>query len=169
MPWFALQVKAQFENVNNLRPVDDSYRIFCKVKCTSCQEEHPNWVTITKNESADLSGSRGQANLVMRCQFCKKESSAKFDEPTAKNPTFRVYEVPDSSAPDFQTLCQIEFRGLEPVLFQPDPDSYFACDSTSSKSKFTEVQFEDGEWMDYDEAGSTEVSIMDFETRWKRA
>ena len=64
-----------------------------KIKCTSCREEHPNWVGIDatvrqpcsflpgndlltmadSQETRDISGSRGEAHLVWRCQMCKRE------------------------------------------------------------------------------------------------
>ncbi len=64
---FALQIKAECQNVTNLRPSSNDFTIMCKVKCTACNEEHPKIVGITYGEEQDLSGSRGTGNLVMKC------------------------------------------------------------------------------------------------------
>lgn len=55
----------------------------------------------------------------MSCGFCKKESSAKFEEPTAKEPLWRPIEVEgEGEGAKWQTLCVLDFRGLEPVGFE---------------------------------------------------
>lgn len=78
-----------------VKPLGDNFTWMVKVKCSSCREEHPNFmgidataslfaaqfsVAITDNstrqqETHDISGSRGEANLVWRCQLCKKENN----------------------------------------------------------------------------------------------
>lgn len=45
----------------------------------------------------------------------------------------------------------------------------WSCSSTQSKTKFDEVEFDGGEWTDYDETGSVPVSIMELEGRWVKA
>lgn len=131
---------------------------------------------------AETCPSQGLADQSRSCMI-------EFPEPTTKQPRFTPYSVPEDGASQFQTLCKIEFRGLEPLSWEPDPENPFACDSTQSKTKFTDVEFDDGTWTDYDEAvssalisspappwtdscwsqGSCEVSIMDLESQWTRA
>jgi hypothetical protein len=64
----------QLHRVTNLRPTDAEdtpfYYTF-KVQCTSCREIHPNWVSISRFEQNEQSGSRGEANFVWRCKNCK--------------------------------------------------------------------------------------------------
>lgn len=148
----ALQLKAQFTAVTSLLPSDPDYTLFLKLKCTSCHEVHPKVVGVTPSDSHEMTkGGRGAANLVMSCGFCKKESSAKFDEPTAKEPLFRPIEADQDGGAKWQTLCVLDFRGLEPVGFEPQ--GTWTCKGSESGTKFDAVEFEeDGtEWMDYDE------------------
>jgi hypothetical protein len=42
-----------------------------QISCTSCREEHPNPVTISLHDEAEISGSKGTANFVWRCGNCK--------------------------------------------------------------------------------------------------
>lgn len=91
-----------------------------KLKCTSCHEEHSKLVGVTPSDSHEMTkGARGSANLVMSCSFCKKEGSAKFDDPTTKEPLWRPIEADEDKGAQFQTLCVLDFRGLEPIGFDP--------------------------------------------------
>ncbi|CAD6883953.1 unnamed protein product [Tilletia controversa] len=166
MPFFALSIKAQCENVTGLEPADDEFSVICRVKCTSCHEEHPNIVGMQYGEEKELTKSRGTAHLVMSCNFCRSQMSAKFEEPTSKAPLYRPYAPPESSGADFQVLCVADCRGMEMVSFEPR--GTWKCRSTASKTEFTDVTFEDGEWTDYDEKGDVPVSIMEFESKWTR-
>ncbi|EPQ27217.1 uncharacterized protein PFL1_05140 [Pseudozyma flocculosa PF-1] len=168
MPKFALQLQAQFTNVTSLLPGDGDYTLMVKTKCTSCHEVHPKLIGITPSDEKELQKGRDTANLVMKCNFCKKEASAKFDEPTSKAPLYRPIEANEDSGAEFQTLCVLEFRGLEPVEFVPQ--GTWTCKGLSSGTVFDAVEFDDGkEWMDYDEKAGDEVSIMELESRWQRA
>ncbi|KAJ1960455.1 hypothetical protein H4R35_007541, partial [Dimargaris xerosporica] len=71
----ALAMKAELVNVTGLQPADTSYDFHFKIKCTSCQEVSDNFVTINREDTSPISGSRGEAHLVMRCKFCKREGS----------------------------------------------------------------------------------------------
>lgn len=111
----ALQLKAQFTNVTSLHPTDPDHTLMLRLKCTSCHEQHPKLVGVTPSDSHEMTkGARGSANLVMSCAFCKKESSAKFEEP----PLWRQIDAGDGGA-EWKTLCVLDFRGLEPVGFDP--------------------------------------------------
>ncbi|KAN0062928.1 hypothetical protein ACQY0O_004749 [Thecaphora frezii] len=168
MPKFALQLRAQLTNVTSLLPSDADYTLMIKTKCTSCHETHDKVVGVTPSDEKELQKGRGTANLVMSCSFCKKEGSAKFDEPTAKAPLYRAIEANQDTGAEFQTLCVLDFRGIEPVDFSPQ--GTWTCKGLESGTVFDAVEFEDGkEWMDYDEKAGDEVSILELESRWNRA
>lgn len=70
----ALALSAELTGVTDLRPLDteDSpFHYTFKVQCTSCRETHPNFVTMTRHEMNEMSGSRGEANFVWKCKNCK--------------------------------------------------------------------------------------------------
>lgn len=61
-------------SVTDLRPLDTEDAPFFytfKVQCTSCRETHPNFVSISRFEQNEVSGSRGEANFVWKCKNCK--------------------------------------------------------------------------------------------------
>ena len=79
---------------------------------------------------------------------------------------YRAIEADADSAPKWQTLCVLDFRGIEPVSFSPQ--GTWVCKGIESGTKFDDVEFEDGEWMDYDEKAAQEVAISELSSQWKR-
>lgn len=181
MPNLALQFKGDLQNVTDLVPADDlETELLVTLKCTSCQEEHPRPVALVPSNVAEMQKSRGEATLVMNCNGCRRENSASYvvkssggNEEGGLGKTSPWHPVAGGDdAPEWQTLCTVEFRGMEPL--EPQIDSVLAessswkCKGIESGTPFDEVQFEDGEWHDYDEKAGEEVGITDVELRWKR-
>jgi len=131
------------------------------VKCTSCHELHPKVVSLNRTEVHPVStGKDNTAHFVWRCGFCKRESSAKF-EPSPPQP----YSA-DASR-QFSPFVTIDCRGLEFTSF--DPRGIWKCVGIEKETPFTEVEFEDGEWVDYDEKAKVPVGISNIESEWSRA
>lgn len=64
----ALQLKAQFNNVTDLKPQEEDYTLMIRTKCSSCHEEHSKTVGVTPSDQHEMTkGARGSANLVMSC------------------------------------------------------------------------------------------------------
>ncbi|KAJ1740613.1 hypothetical protein LPJ68_003595 [Coemansia sp. RSA 1086] len=155
MAIFDLQLKAELENVTNLAPRESkesnvAYTWFIQFQCGSCHETGDNYVSLNRNEFYDISGSRGEANLVMKCKFCKRESTA----------TLLSDPVPYSNGGQFATVMQLECRGLEPVSFSPRGE--WQAQGVESDTTFA-VDLEDGDWGDYDEKTEEAVGVSDFE------
>ncbi|KAK6352336.1 hypothetical protein TWF730_009165 [Orbilia blumenaviensis] len=147
-----LALTAELTGVTNLRPndtEDSPYYYTFKVQCTSCREVHPNWVGVSKHETNEISGSRGEANFVWKCKNCKREHSANIK--TKATP----YEYAEPAKR--QNIIELECRGLEFVEFKPDGE--WLCEGIESGTKFTGVEFPEGEWFEYDEKAGEEVSI----------
>ncbi|MCJ1480348.1 hypothetical protein MMC06_000503 [Schaereria dolodes] len=148
--------------VTDLRPVDTSeepYFYTFKVQCTSCREIHPNWVNISRFESNELSGSRGEANFVWKCKSCKRESSA-----TIKAPANTFVHA---SPPKPQNIIEIDCRGLEFTEFKADGE--WTAKGLESTTIFPGIDLQEGEWFDYDEKAGEEVSIKDLRWEIRRA
>ncbi|KAG9295862.1 hypothetical protein G9A89_006601 [Geosiphon pyriformis] len=151
--------KADLEKVTDVEPVDDEYEWHFKVKCTTCNEVNNNWVGVNRLSQTDLNGSRGTANLVMRCKFCKRESSAQFD-PTPTKP----YTNDDSG--QFAKIVTIECRGLEFIDFEPRSD--FKAKGIDSGTLFNDVDLTDGYWADYDEKAGLPVGISQIKSEFRK-
>ncbi|PSK59266.1 hypothetical protein B9Z65_3590 [Elsinoe australis] len=158
----ALALKAELEGVTELRPQDteDSpfYYTF-KVQCTSCREVHPNWVSVSRFEKNEQSGSRGEANFVWKCKNCKREHTANIvDAP-------KPYET--QSPAKAVNIITFDCRGLEFVEFKADGD--WLAKGVESGSKFEAIDLSEGDWYDYDEKAGEEVSIRDMKWEIRRA
>ncbi|THW60353.1 DUF866-domain-containing protein [Aureobasidium pullulans] len=158
----ALTLTAELNGVTDLAPIDteDSpfYYTF-KVQCTSCREVHPNWVSVSRFEQNEVSGSRGEANFVWKCKNCKREHSATIKEAP------KAYAHNDT--PKSQKIIEIDCRGLEFVEFKPDGE--WKATGIGSNTKFDAIDLTEGDWYDYDEKASEEVSIQGQKWEIKRA
>lgn len=104
----SLRIRASLNNLTDLTvPADFAFSL--EIKCVSCREVHPTPVVVSRDEEFEISGSRGTANLVWKCGFCKRESSLNVE------PAFGKAE----EGGEWATLATFEGRGLEIVGFQP--------------------------------------------------
>jgi len=139
-----------------------------KIKCLSCHEEHPQWIGIDATELRPLSGSRGEANFVWKCGFCKRESSINHDDSFKRGAAFYTFE--DSESQKYAAVAVLDCRGCEIVAF--DPKGTWSCKGVESGLPFSEVELSlddpDG-WNDYDEKSGQPVSVTEFESKIERA
>ncbi|KAF2716023.1 DUF866-domain-containing protein [Polychaeton citri CBS 116435] len=158
----ALALTAELNGVTDLVPEDTQdapfYYTF-KVQCTSCREVHPNWVSVSRFEQNEQSGSRGEANFVWKCKNCKREHSANIVD------TPKLYPLQSPAKP--QNIITIDCRGLEFVEYKADGE--WKAAGAESGSKFTGIDLTEGEWYDYDEKASEEVSITNIKWEIRRA
>ncbi|KAF1840692.1 DUF866-domain-containing protein [Cucurbitaria berberidis CBS 394.84] len=158
----ALALKAELNGVTDLRPHDTEdapfYYTF-KVQCTSCRETHPNFVSISRFEQNDMSGSRGEANFVWKCKNCKREHSANIKAAPA------TYERTDP--PKTVNILEFDCRGLEFTEFKAEGE--FLAKGAETVTKFSGIDLCEDEWFDYDEKSGEEVSITGVQWEVRRA
>ncbi|KAK1772659.1 hypothetical protein QBC33DRAFT_522113 [Phialemonium atrogriseum] len=159
---YALALTAELVGVTNLRPKDTEETPFWytfKVQCTSCRETHAKEVAVSRFDTNEMSGSRGEANFVWKCKNCKRESSA----------TIKAAPTPyeQSEPAKRRDILEFDCRGLEFTEFIPE--GVWLAEGIDSNSKFTEIELQDGEWFDYDEKAGEEVSIKDIKWEIRRA
>jgi len=64
-------------------------------------------------------------------------------------------------------MVTVECRGMEFIEFAPGSD--FHASSTASSATLTDIDLTDKEWVDYDDEGNVEVSILDVQSQIQRA
>ncbi|KAH9362441.1 CXXC motif containing zinc binding protein [Haemaphysalis longicornis] len=148
-----LQLRANLENIASFQPTEDCVW-HLKLKCMNCGEETTTWQTLEAANRAPLKGSRGEANLVIKCKLCSRENSM-----DVLNDKLRAYE--SDKASDFDTVVVFECRGVTPIAF--DARDGFTAKAEGSGTTFDEVKFEGNEWGDYDEEGKQAVGIYDLD------
>lgn len=156
----SLLLSAELNGVTNLQPKDTEespYYYTFKVQCTSCRETHPNWVSFNRFEQHEVPGSRGEANFVWKCRLCGRTHSAS------------IVAGPNSYDPEKDDkrkglkVIDIDCRGLEFTEFKPEGE--WEAKGVESSTSFTSIDLSEGEWYDYDEKASEEVSIN--ELKWE--
>ncbi|POW17464.1 hypothetical protein PSHT_06382 [Puccinia striiformis] len=101
------------------------------VKCSSCHEIHKKCVEMCRSIEYPLSGSRGSANFVWKCQFCQVASHT--------------------------------------IHKEKPQHGEWNCKGAESGTKFKKIEFDDGEWHDYDEKSGLPVSVTNIRTEIVRA
>uniref|UniRef100_A0A1E1WYH3 Uncharacterized protein n=1 Tax=Amblyomma aureolatum TaxID=187763 RepID=A0A1E1WYH3_9ACAR len=148
-----LQLRANLENITGFTPsIDCVWRL--KLKCMNCGEETTSWQTVEAANQTAMKGSRGEANLVLKCKLCSRQNSV-----DVLNDKLQTYTA--DSASNFATVAVFECRGVEPVAF--DARDGFSAEATGSGTVFDDVKFESNEWADYDDKGKQAVGIYDLE------
>lgn len=124
-------------------------------------------------DSNEVSGSKGEANLVWRCQNCKvpchipHASHLPSYSCTQRQHTANIQASPVayqlSDPPKRQKLLTVDCRGLELVGFSPE--GVWRAKGADSNTAFADVDLSEGEWFDYDEKAGDEVSIKNL--KWE--
>lgn len=153
-----LYLSAELNNVTELKPKDSLGKPFeftFKIKCNKCHEIHDKEILINLYEKHEIEGSRGEANFINHCTFCKSKSTINISIPKK----FTGYSINDNG--NKISILEIDSRGSEIIEFIPY--GQFVCKGVDSNTQFT-LEFDDGEWYDYDDNAGEEVSIT--ETLW---
>lgn len=72
----ALQISAQFENIEELKTCHPDYAFYVKIRCSNCGEQDNKWHDITESEriGEDSRNPKG-FNFFMKCKLCNRENS----------------------------------------------------------------------------------------------
>ncbi|KAI8812999.1 hypothetical protein BJ742DRAFT_672978 [Cladochytrium replicatum] len=148
---FQVHLKAELENLTNLLPQGRDHRYSIKFRCSKCSDF---------SELIPFSGEVRTANLVMKCKFCKVESTANIELPTQ-----RPYTAEDSGK--FAPWVVIEARGIEPMEYAIQ--DLCTAEGVDSGTVFSDIDLSSGDWAEYDEKAGNSVSILDIETKITKA
>lgn len=151
-----LQIRANLENVASFG-ADEDIVWYLKLKCISCGEETSTWQTVEAGAKAAMKGSRGNANLVIKCKLCSRENSM-----DVLNDSLSSYTVDDSLV--YKTIVAFDCRGVEPIAF--DARGGFFAVAINSGLKFSDIELQDNEWADYDEKDKQTVGVYELEHKF---
>ncbi|CCH61570.1 hypothetical protein TBLA_0F00260 [Henningerozyma blattae CBS 6284] len=143
--------------------------------CTHCRESHDSTITMNAYEKVDISGSKGEASIVVRCKFCKSENSivlkiienefnCLIDEEEGKTLQTKRKKLgfKKNLIDNNWILLELDCRGCEVSKFHPELITFNVVLKSGS---ILECQLDENEneWYDYDEDAGEEVSIIDFQ------
>lgn len=154
MPVFYAQLKASLENISSIIP-SKSYLWHFDFTCTKCHEPFPTTCSIDPDQENEIKGSRGTAQFVASCKFCKSSGNADVLVQTLKAYT-------EDDADQFKTVVEIEARGIEPTKWVISPGFLATC---NSGTEWTSVDFSQDDWAEYDEKDSLADCISEVSSR----
>lgn len=154
----ALSIKAVLENVVEVKCLDDDFRYYLKLKCTSCGEKTDSWQYVCLAESVETKGGRGSASMVLKCKMCKRENHIDILKDTITS-----YTMEDSES--FKVIVAFECRGVEPIDY--DFRSGWSVYSDMNKI-FEDVDLSEKEWYDYNDENNEPVSITEVEHQFTK-
>lgn len=148
----ALEFCACLENVSEIKVMDDDFRWYLKLKCSSCGEETSSWQYVCLSESSETKGGRGSASMVQKCKLCSRENHLDILKESVK-----PYLSDDDN--NYKAIIKFELRGLEIISW--DIRSGWVVSSSCSRTVFSDVDLSEKEWYEYDEEANESLSITD--------
>ncbi|KNE72742.1 hypothetical protein AMAG_17072 [Allomyces macrogynus ATCC 38327] len=146
MVFLGLALTADLEHVASAILSKDA-DVHVTVQCSSCRETHPTIVTVSPSTTMPMSGSRGDANLVMKCKFCRREGSISYVD------TFTAPDAPFSTP-------KVECRGLDITAWHPRAG--WTVTASESATVWTDVDLSE-DWFEYDDKAGVPVSIAELQ------
>ncbi|KAF7282088.1 UPF0587 protein GA18326 [Rhynchophorus ferrugineus] len=148
-----LKIKAQLENVEELKTNHPDFSFSLKLKCSGCGEISDKWHDVTESERFPGKTGRSENNYIAKCKMCGRENSLDI--------------IPGSNAPysnndsgKLKAIVSFDCRGIEPIEFQPG-DGWIIKIEESGKI-FRDVDLSEKEWVEYDEKIQQSVGIYEF-------
>jgi hypothetical protein len=155
MPAFDVRLKATLEGVASIS-VGEAYQWRLRLVC-ACSTPFEKTSVFSWDDSAEVPGGTGTANLVQKCKACSRVVSV---ELLSKAADF-VVTAEAGGEGDGPVVATLECRGATPVSL--DVGSGFVVTAAGSPSVWTEQdlscavgQHADG-WCEFDEEGDAEA------------
>ncbi|KAJ1569534.1 hypothetical protein HK405_003195 [Cladochytrium tenue] len=96
----------------------------------------------------------------MKCKACKALGNANILKETLR---------PYSGSGELRPFVTVESRGLAITGWRPTPGQTFAAENPDSGASFDDIQFDEEDWVGYDEAAACPVGVMDLKWEVKKA
>lgn len=178
MVLYMLFMKAETENIGEIqvRTQDVNLRISVRNSLSDWEiRENVVFNPSEVDEQEDESAREPPSNLSIRWEGSKKASVLRYldDKETATALKKKKYKkggprafTGDDSNDTWVPLLAVECRGLEPYAFHPMKDE-FVISSEGGCVFDEEIEFEDGEWAEYDAENDCPVSISSLEFKFE--
>ena len=156
MPGQALEIKAQFDNVESMTPCSD---VMWRLSIESPMGEVRDGITVSANDVLELANGRDTAQYIMKWEKGGDQAYIKIvDVKKLKKGATSTYNTPG----EFSPVAAFECRGLKIIKYHPGTD--FDVISSSGQTFPAEgVNFaEDPDWYDVDD-NNDPVSVTEIE------
>lgn len=155
MPTFSVVMSVEeCEGVAVIRPAEGR-QWGVKLRCSSCNEETPNYVYFNEAETFEADGGGGVRNLVMRCGFCKAVLSVNVEANSVDG-----FHADGESG----KLIDLEVRGGEPTELEMD-DQWVVESAGGAKFEGADLS---QDWCEYDEKAGESLNISGVEVSFEK-
>eukprot|EP00297_Palpitomonas_bilix_P017880 CAMPEP_0113866706 /NCGR_PEP_ID=MMETSP0780_2-20120614/17_1 /TAXON_ID=652834 /ORGANISM="Palpitomonas bilix" /LENGTH=159 /DNA_ID=CAMNT_0000851577 /DNA_START=27 /DNA_END=506 /DNA_ORIENTATION=+ /assembly_acc=CAM_ASM_000599 len=155
----ALQLKANLENVTDLRVMENA-RYYVDLLCSQCGTNAEE-VYFIPEEKDPIPNSRGEANYFQHCKFCKRQGSLNVLSKAKEG-----YTQNDSG--NFKTVLTVECRGVEVTKYHVRSGYMLTC-TNERETDMLDIDLSEGDWCDFDEVGDCSIGVYEVETRIEKA
>lgn len=155
----ALQFRATFLNIEELKTSGTSFRWYLKFKCCNCGEESEKWNYVSLDESIPVTKGKAVDNFVSKCKLCSRENSMAILKDSIKSFT-------SDDQGKFKTLVVFDCRGIEPSDFSAREG--WVAKAIDNGNEFTDVDLSEGEWAEYCDKIKQPVGIFEIEHKFER-
>eukprot|EP01035_Chromulina_nebulosa_P040978 gene40978-55379_t len=151
MPEYVVKMKAELENIQRLIPIPNN---MWKMNIASSDgADCRNGITVSRGDVLELSGSKGDANFVIKWSNSKNQSYMKIIDKKGVSG-----EYTSSDTGKFITILVLECRGIEPVACIPGVDWIV---QSRGGTMFENVDLSEGDWAEYDENHDDSISATE--------
>lgn len=177
-----LFIKAETENIGEIRlRTDANLRIDVRNSLSDWEQRENVIVNPSETEEQDDETTReppahlsikwegSKKASVLRCLDAKETATALKKKKKHKHEAPRAFTGDDSSNDEWVPILAVECRGLEPYAFRPMRDEFVIVSSGGENGCVfdEEIEFEDGEWVEYDAENDYPVSISELQFKFE--
>lgn len=155
---FALNIKANLENIETLKPCGPDFNFWLKFTCSNCGEQSDKWNNISLSEEVSSDHGKDILHFSCKCKLCLRVNNL-----TILKDSIGSFKDDDQG---FKRIAVFDCRGLEPTDFSAR-DGWIAKAIDNGK-EFVDVDLSDGEWVDYCDVIGQPVGVYEIESNFER-
>ncbi len=156
MPTFTIYCKAELEGIQEI-VADLRNTSWCVDVVSSVDDsDKRERVTIDPRDEIELTGSRGTANFVVKFNGSVKQATANVKVGGCLEKGGGKARITAAQSDEWVPLVEFECRGLN--ITEWHPTNEFTVISSAGTS-FTEADFSEGDWSEYDEEAQEPLSV----------
>uniref|UniRef100_A0A6V7M9A8 CXXC motif containing zinc binding protein n=1 Tax=Bracon brevicornis TaxID=1563983 RepID=A0A6V7M9A8_9HYME len=155
----ALSIKAQLENIEELKPCGPEFRWCLKFTCSNCGEKSDKWNYLSLSDEVASEHGKDTLHFSYKCKLCSRVNTVSILEDSIKS-----YGADDVGT--FKRIVVFDCRGIEPTDFSAREG--WIAKAIENGKVFKDVDLSDNEWADYCDKINQPVGIYEIEHNFER-
>ncbi|XP_015118711.1 CXXC motif containing zinc binding protein [Diachasma alloeum] len=155
----ALNIKANLDNIEELKPCGPDFRWCVQFTCSNCGEKSDKWNYISLSDQVPAEHGRDVFHFSCKCKLCSRVNTV-----TILGDSVKSYGVEDLEK--FKRIVVFDCRGIEPSNFSAREG--WIAKAIDGGKEFRDVDLSEGEWADYCDKIQQPVGIYEIEHNFER-